>query len=237
AGLKLVKTAPVYGEDTEPERAIRELKAEPWDFLIVNIINWIDTRGVFRVLREFKHEPIVLYSMGGFTDENGTLISPAAGAGSTSLRYPLERWGYKFKYLFNGPDQPLDVEGIKIFGRAAQTMKRLRYARLGMIGFNDMGLYSTGYNVTLLRDRLGPEVESVDLLQLKNMMEALSDEEVKQAVDEITKDWEYPLGRPDPRVIEYAIRVGVATIKLCEQKKFDAFTYKCVEGVDSELGL
>ena len=237
AGLKLVKTAPVYGEDTEPERAIRELKAEPWDFLIVNIINWIDTRGVFRVLREFKHEPIVLYSMGGFTDENGTLISPAAGAGSTSLRYPLERWGYKFKYLFNGPDQPLDVEGIRIFGRAAQTMKRLRYARLGMIGFNDMGLYSTGYNVTLLRDRLGPEVESVDLLQLKNMMEALSDEEVKQAVDEITKDWEYPLGRPDPRVIEYAIRVGVATIKLCEQKKFDAFTYKCVEGVDSELGL
>jgi hypothetical protein len=54
AGLTLVKTDPVYGEDSEPERAIRELKSQEWDFLFVNIINWIDTRGVFRVLHELK---------------------------------------------------------------------------------------------------------------------------------------------------------------------------------------
>ena len=57
AGLSLVETAPVYGEDTEPERAIKELKAQEWDFLFVNIINWIDTRGVFRVLHEFRDKP------------------------------------------------------------------------------------------------------------------------------------------------------------------------------------
>jgi hypothetical protein len=38
AGIELVRTDPVFGESTEPERAIRELKAEEWDFLIVNII-------------------------------------------------------------------------------------------------------------------------------------------------------------------------------------------------------
>ena len=79
AGIELVKTAPVFGEDIEPERAIKELKSREWDFLIVNIINWIDTRGVFRVLMEFRNEPMVLYSFGGYTDEDGTLISPAAG--------------------------------------------------------------------------------------------------------------------------------------------------------------
>ena len=36
AGLKLITTDPVYGEDTEPLRAIRELKREEWDFLFVN---------------------------------------------------------------------------------------------------------------------------------------------------------------------------------------------------------
>ena len=75
AGIELVKTAPVFGETSEPDRAIRELKSSHWDFLIVNINNWIDTRGVFTVLHEFRHEPMVLYSFGGFTDENGTLIS------------------------------------------------------------------------------------------------------------------------------------------------------------------
>ena len=106
AGIELVCTDPVFGEGSESERAIRELKAKKWDFLFVNIINWIDTRGVFRVLHEFRNEPMILYSFGGFTDhegqfgEKGTLISPAAGAGSTSLRFPMEQWGIKFKYLY-----------------------------------------------------------------------------------------------------------------------------------------
>src|SRR5687768_1167193 len=95
AGIELVKTAPVFGETAEPERAIRELRSQPWDFLIINIINWVDTRGVFTVLHEFRHEPMVLYSFGGFTDAAGTLISPAAGAGSTSLRLPMQQMGIK----------------------------------------------------------------------------------------------------------------------------------------------
>jgi L-fucose isomerase-like protein len=237
AGINLVKTAPVYGETNEPERAIRELRAKSWDFLIINIINWVDTRGVFRVLHEFKNEPMVLYSFGGFTDEKGTLISPAAGAGSTSIRLPMLQMGIKFKYLFNGPDQPMNVEGVKKFGKAAQVMKALKKARLGMVGFNDMGLYSTGYNTTRMRNEIGVEIESIDMLQLQKKMDSLKDAEVKNAVSEITKDWEYPHGKPKPEVIEKAIRMGLASIRICEEKNFNAFSYKCVEGIDSEMGL
>jgi L-fucose isomerase-like protein len=237
AGIELTKTTPVFGETTEPERAIRELKSKSWDFLIVNIINWIDTRGVFAVLHEFRHEPMVLYSFGGYTDEHGTLISPAAGAGSTSIRLPMQLMGIKFKYLFNSPDSPMNVDGIKKFGKAAQVLKALKKARLGMVGFNDMGLYSTGYNPTRMRNELGIEIESVDMLQLQKKMESLRSDEVKKGVDEITKDWEYPHGKPKPEVIEKAIRMGLASIRICEEKKFNAFSYKCVEGIDSQMGL
>ncbi len=243
AGLNLVETAPVYGEDVEPERAIQELKSQEWDFLFVNIINWIDTRGVFRVLHEFRDKPMILYSLGGFTDhegtfeKKGTLISPAAGAGSTSLRLPMEQWGIKFRYLFNAPDAPMDIEGILSFARAAHTAKRLRYSRLGMIGFNDMGLYSTGYNPTLLRDKIGPEIESLDMLQLKAKMDEIDPEEIKKESERLTADWEFPLGKPKDQVIEKAIRMYLASVRLCEEKKFDTFSYKCVDGVDLEMGL
>ncbi len=235
-GIELVKTDPVYGEGEEPERAIRELKGKDFDFLIANIINWIDYRGVMRVLMEFRYEPMVLYSFGGFS-EGDTLISPAAGAGSTSLRYPLERWGFKFTYLFNAPDSPMNLDGIIKFGRAAQVMKRLRRARVGMIGFNDMGLYSTGYNVTTLRDKIGVEVESMDMLQLQKKMEALDAGEVKKEMARITKNWEYPLGKPKDEVVERAIRMYMATVGMCEEKNFSAFSYKCVDGVDLEMDV
>jgi len=243
SGLELITTDPVFGEGPEPERAIRELKGKDWDFLFINIINWIDTRGVFRVLHEFRNEPMILYSYGGFTDtegrfgKKGTLISPAAGAGSTSLRFPMEQWGIKFKYLFNGPDLPMDIEGILSFAKAAYTMKRLRNARLGMIGYNDMGLYSTGLNPTKLRNIIGPEIESMDMLQLKNKMDSIPLSELREEVKRVSRDWEYPLGRPDDEVVEYAVRVYMGTVELCKEKKFDTFSYKCVDGVDLEMGL
>lgn len=243
AGITLIKTDPVTGEGDQAIRAIEELKAQAWDFLIVNIINWIDTRGVFRVLHEFRNEPMVLYSFGGFTDhegrfgKSGTLISPAAGAGSTSLRFPMEQWGISFEYLYNAPDSPMDTQGIIRFGKAAQTMKKLRHARLGMIGYNDMGLYSTSINPTKLRDLIGPEIESMDMLQLKNRMDALTDKEVKTETEIITKNWQYPLGKPEDSVIEKAIRMYMGTLQLCKEKNFNTFSYKCVDGVDLELGL
>jgi L-fucose isomerase-like protein len=236
AGIELVRTDPVFGEGREPERAIEELKKGEWDFLIANIINWIEVRGVTRVLLEFRDRPVVLYSFGGFT-EGDTLISPAAGAGTTAIRYPLERWGFKFKYLFNAPDAPMDTEGILAFGRAAQVAKKLRKTRVGMVGYNDMGLYTTCFNALRLRDQIGPEIESVDMLQLERRMKALDGKRVKDEIAKITRTWEYPLGKPKDEVIERAIRMYLATVEICREKDFSGFSYKCVDGVDLEMGL
>ena len=132
---------------------------------------------------------------------------------------------------------PMDVDGIVKFGKAARVMKTLRKTRLGMIGFNDMGLYTTGINPTKLRDQIGPEVESLDMLQLKNKMLSLLDENVTAATADITKEWEYPLGKPKEEVIEKAVRMYLATKELCQEKNFSGMTYKCVDGVDLEMGL
>jgi L-fucose isomerase len=236
AGIELARTDPVTGEGREPERAIAELKSREWDFLIANIVNWIEVRGVMRVLLEFRGKPLLLYSLGGFT-EGGTLICPAAGAGVTAIRYPLERMGFRFKHLFNAPDTPMDVEGIVRFGRAAQAARRLRGARLGMIGFNDMGLYSTDFSLVRLRDKIGLEVESLDMLQLLRRMETLDPKEVKGEMERISRDWEYPLGRPKEEAIERVFRLYLATVEICKEKGFSGFSYKCVDGVDAELGL
>lgn len=236
AGIELVSTGPVFGEGGEPQRAIRELKGGEWDFLIANVVNWVEVRGVMRVLMEFRDRPIVLYSFGGFT-EGDTLICPAAGAGCTALRFPMERMGFHFKYLFNAPDAAMDVAGILAFGRAARAARMLRTARLGMIGFNDMGLFTTDFSVVRLRDRIGPEVESVDMLQMERRMQALDSEAVAAETRRVTADWEYPLGKPSQEMVDRVIRLFMATVELCREKGFAGFSYKCVDGVDSTMGL
>jgi L-fucose isomerase-like protein len=236
AGIELARTDPVTGEGPEPDRAIRELAATDWDFLIANVVNWIDVRGVMRVLLAFRDRPIVLYSFGGFT-EGGTLICPAAGAGCTAIRFPLERMGFRFKYLFNAPDSPMDVKGIAAFGAAARAARLLRSTRLGMLGFNDMGLYTTDFSVTKLRSIIGPEVESIDMLQLERVMQSLSAAEVAAETKRVTANWEYPLEKPSPEAVDRVIRMYMATVRICQEKRFAGFSYKCVDGVDSQMGL
>ncbi len=114
-------------------------------------------------------------------------------------------------------------------------MKKLRHDRVGILGFNDMGLYTTGFNVTSLRKITGVEVESFDMLQLDRKMDALHEKEVKAAVARITTDWEYPLGKPKDAAVERAIRMYLATVEICKEKNFSAVSYKCVEGIPAYM--
>jgi L-fucose isomerase-like protein len=236
AGIDLVRTDPVYGEAGEPDRAVRELRGRDWDFLIANVVNWIEVRGVMRVLMEFRDRPIILYSFGGFT-EGGTLICPAAGAGCTTLRFPMEKMGFNFTYLFNAPDSPMDIKGILSFGAAARAVRMLRRARLGMIGWNDMGLLATDFSTVKLRDKIGPEVESVDMLQLERKIQALDAAAVAAETKRVTASWEYPIAKPSPEAVDRVIRLYMATLALCREKGFEGFSYKCVDGVDSTMGV
>ena len=136
--------------------------------------------------------------------------------------------GYvSFGTMFYAPDSPMDVDGIVKFGRAAQVVKNLRRARVGMIGFN----------VTRLRSMIGPEVESMDMLQLERRMDALEEKAVQEETVRITKNWEYPLGKPKAEVVERAIRMYMATVEICKEKNFSGISYKCVDGVDLELDV
>ncbi|HEX4009424.1 MAG TPA: hypothetical protein VHX62_05430 [Solirubrobacteraceae bacterium] len=235
AGIELQRTDPVYAPE-HVERAVAELGTGSWDVLIANVVNWVEYRAATRVLMAFRDRPIVLYSYGGFT-ENGTLVSPAAGAGSTALRFPLERWGVRFTYLFNAPDTPMDVSGVVRFARAARAARRLRRARIGLVGFNDMGLYTTACDVAQLRGQVGPEVEAVDLLEVQRRMESIPAPEVAGELQRETAGWTWADGRPADDVLEQTFRLYLATVDICRERAFDAMSYKTVEGVSSVLGV
>jgi L-fucose isomerase-like protein len=106
-----------------------------------------------------------------------------------------------------------------------------------MLGFNDMGLYTTDFSVTKLRSIIGPEVESIDMLQLERTMQSLGSAEVAAETKRVTADWEYPLEKPRPEAVERVIRMYMATVRICQEKRFAGFSYKCVDGVDSQMGL
>ena len=172
-------------------------------------------RAAARVALAFRERPALLYSYGGRT-EGGVLdlagrgrrldrAALPAGAVRHALRRtcstrPTRRWT---------PPACLD-------GPRRRARRQLRTARLGMAGAHDMGLYTTPFDVTRLRGRIGPEVESVDLLELR----AAEDELDRSAPSRPRRrgcraSWDEPFG-PDS-----AGRAWSRAVRLAPGARFD----------------
>ena len=100
-----------------------------------------------------------------------------------------------------------------------------------MVGAHDMGLYTTPFDVTRLRGRIGPEVESVDLLQLRQAEDDLDPGAVEAEAARLSASWDEPFGPIPPDVLRRCVRLALATLRICGERGFDAFSYKSVEGV------
>jgi len=75
------------------------------------------------------------------------------------------------------------------------------------------------------------------MLQLERTMQSLGSAEVAAETKRVTANWEYPLEKPRPEAVERVIRMYMATVRICQEKRFAGFSYKCVDGVDSQMGL
>ena len=119
-GYKIITTDHVTDDPDgiDVKRAIRDLKKEEFDLLIICLAGWIPSHAVIAVTEEFRDKPMILWGLSGDI-KNGRLVTAAPQAGTTALRKIFEDLGYKFKYVYNIVGKPSPLEKIKSFSVAA----------------------------------------------------------------------------------------------------------------------
>ncbi|NLZ56564.1 MAG: hypothetical protein GX900_07905 [Clostridiaceae bacterium] len=212
------------------DAAIARLKeASDLCAIVVCVAGWIPTHAVIRVCDHFRHLPMLLWGLCGWKD-NGRLITTAEQAGTTAMRRVFEEMGYKFKYITDQTDRERDVAGIADFLTAAATAKTLRSSRVGSFGYRDMILYNTQYEAVSLRRDIGVEVEHMELLQLYQRAQEVTQAEIDERRAYIMENWTIH-GEYDPAILERACRYAAALSALADERKFDALTLNDVDGM------
>ena len=172
-------TIPSAGTSGAPSQI---LALPDFDLLVVCLAGWIPTHTVIDVITPFRHKPMVLWGLTG-EQVGGRLVTTADQAGTSALRHPLKALGFRFKYVYDTPDAPYcAAEKVAAYARVAHAAARLRTAKVGMIGYRDMGLYGTLADIPSLRRVVGPDVEIVDLLEIAQGMQVADADEVRAAV-------------------------------------------------------
>lgn len=237
AGLRLTVAAPVADDPggAQAARAVAELSAQALDVLIVCVAGWIPSWAVFRVIEPFKHVPMVLLGLSGWPDGE-RFVTTADQAGTTALRMPMTEMGYRFKYVVTRRRGALPLDKILSWCRAAAAAARLKTSLIGMAGYRDMRLYGTMYDGLSLKGRIGVEIEHFDLLELRQLMDAMDGARVDGVADETRARWNF-LKQPRPGTLENSVRLYLAIREKIEARGYRAFSYSDVDGIKKLMGF
>jgi L-fucose isomerase-like protein len=235
-GLELVTTGPVRDDPAgkDEARASADLAREDFDLLIVCLAGWIPSHTVIDVISPFAHKPMVLWGLTGYF-EDGRLVTTADQAGTTALRDPMEAMGFKFKYVYDTPDDPgAGAREVVAFAEVARAASLLRRSRVGMMGYRDMRLYGTLVDSVSLRRVVGAEVDVFEMLEVVQRMALRDAGEVRAVVDRLLTEWEFE-GDVDPAVMDQPIRMYLAIRDLAAERGFQGVSLIDVDGVKKLL--
>jgi L-arabinose isomerase len=236
-GIETVTTNHVTDDPRgiDVNRAIKELKKEDFDLLIICLAGWIPSHAVIAITNEFKSKPMILWGLAGDI-ENGRLVTAAPQAGTTALRKVFEDLDYKFRYIYNIIGKPSPLDNIVSFAFAANAVKTMKHTKVGMMGYRDMKLYNTLYEGLSLKAKIGTEIEFFEMLEMVQISEKITEKDKSALLKKIKSDWDFE--RPgDDDFLKKGISYYLAIRKIVEENGFDAISLKDVDGMKKILGF
>ena len=236
-GIDVVTTDHVTDDvkAVDVKRAIKDLKKEDFDFLIICVAGWIPSHAVIAVTNEFKNKPMILWGLAGDM-ENGRVVTAAPQAGTTALRKVFDDLGYKFRYIYNIIGKPSPLDKILSFATAAKTVSSMENTKVGMMGFRDMKLYNTLYEGLSLKAKIGTEIEFFEMLEMLQISENVAADEVEQVLNKIKQQWDF-VKFADDEFLKKGIVYYLAIKKIVEENNFDAVSLKDVDGMKKILSF
>ncbi len=219
----------------DAERTLDEIKEKKVDLFIVKFVSWHITINVMHILKNYRDVPLLIWGIGGMTDNTGKLHAPAAGAGVTGFIPIVKEMGYTYKTIMEKPDEAHRYADVADYIHAVSCAKTIRSARIGLIGYADMGLYACAYDKTGLFKKIGIDIENYDGYIIADLMNTFPEDRVKETMDWIKSTTKAQSNIPD-KALERVTRLYLAMKDKADGRQLDAVSVKCVDGI-TKLGF
>ena len=223
-------------EEKDVNAAIDFLTGKDFDAIVLCIAGWIPTHAVIKVAERFRSTPMVLWGLCGWIESDGRLVTTADQAGTSALRKTMKDLGYKFKYVYDIIGLPSRADKVLTYCHAASAYKALRSAKIGQMGFRDMHLYGTMFDISSLKRTVGPEIECFEMLEVVQRAEKFSDSEIDEVIENTVKKWNF-LKPADMSIARRGVSYYLALRDIINERGYKAISLKDVDGMKKLLGF
>jgi L-fucose isomerase len=230
----VINATPAVMVPADVPAAVAQLRAADYDAIVALVVSWVEPPLFVATLRPFFASPILLWSHTIY-HENGVGLTLGALPAAGVLRETLEEMEANFAFVYGMPDEPALLDALRPFARAAAARRALSNARIGLLGYASMGMYTGTVDHTQLRHQVGPEIDHLDQYEAVVRYEKIDAAEVDAQLAQ-ADGWQLDpsVGRDDLR---RAFRMTTALRGLAREHAWDALTVKCQYELSRTFGM
>lgn len=214
-------------------------KSGNWDAVVLLIASWIETPNAMNILSAagLEHTPVLLWSHDNYWDtkENAT-ISFGCIAAAAVMRETLEEFDYRFKFVVGNPGDERLAGKMLNFLRAAKAVHQLKNARLGMLGYVSMGMYTGLGDHIKVKKTFGTEIVHIDQYSLIAHLQEADPTQIEEEKRMLKEQWDVAGGITDS-LLDKNAAVYLRMKELVEEHQLDALTAKCQYEMSIDYGF
>ena len=203
--------------------------------IILVYSGWSESTGILRIISNYLHLPIIIWSLAGYKMPEG-LIAPAAAAGASLLRNSLDSMNIKYRCIYDSIDYDTNLKEVLEFIHIFTSLRQFKSTKIASIGYACSNLYPFMYDGSLIKTTTGVHVDNLELLELKMLAEEITEDRLRCFKDDFNKRYN-PDGRLSKIEIDLLSKYYIAASDIIEKNDYKGISIKCGSGPGQLLGF
>lgn len=209
-----------------------ELETADIDLCVIFQASFADSTMVTTLLEKLDALPVLWAVPEAHTGDRLRLNS---FCGINLAGHALTLKGIEYEYIYASPDDHQVPEKLKVLAKAGQVKRRLKSARLGVIGEHPPGMDTCHLDAPLLERTFGVVIEQIalnDVFQRANLIPSGQVAQVRKNLDTQLPN----LASLEQQPLAGTLKVYLALQALAQEYQLDALAVRCWPEFFTEMG-
>ena len=205
------------------------------DSIVLFVATWIEAPNAVSLALELSQYPLIVWGLRMYY-ENGKRESTGSLPGASVLKASLEAVGLKPFFIVGMPDEPITIDKVYIICLVSSAARKIREAKIGLVGYASMGMYTAMFDPFSLRKVFGIDVVHIDTSEVFKEMSGVKEAETLSIIDSWRKRY-FIESDVDEEDLMKAAKIYIALKNLVEKYKLSSITVKCQYEFSKNLGF
>ncbi len=232
ANFELVGPAQGLTDLASAEAAAAELRSTPFDLLLVFQATFADSTMTV-ALTETTEVPIFLWAVPEPWTGGRLRLNSLCGINLAGHALTLRQ--RKYAYAYAAPTDPAVIQQIRILASAGRLRRRLKSARLGVVGEHPVGMDSCHLDEAKLREFFGIEIVRFEMADVFSRARAISAATVAQTRTQLDLRLDN-LASLEQAPLNGTLSVYNALKEIAAENQLDGLAVRCWPEFFTEMG-